>query len=224
MNSVAAVVRVPKGFNAAFTLVELLVVVAIISTISGFIVLEIGSYSHTTALEASGDLVTNLAAFARQTAMTKDTMTALVLPANQGTSGDYRSFAVLQYTPGQGWSQISRWQALPAGIVVDSSTDCTFLTNSPNPFPNLDGPPPQSNPPFTYQGAAITKVNGYAARIFIPNGGLSDSVSPTQIRLVEGFVRGGKAIYTHSDASGKPANYFDIVLLGVTGLAKTSRP
>ncbi|MDD5350585.1 MAG: hypothetical protein PHQ12_10275, partial [Chthoniobacteraceae bacterium] len=203
-------------------LVELLAVIAIIGMMSGAFSMAIG-YGRSTSLVAGGDLVTNLAAFARQTAMTKNTMTALVLPANQGTAGDYRSFAVVEYKPGFGWSQITSWQALPTGVVVDTSEECTFLTNSPNPFPNLDGPPRQSNPPFSYQGAAITNPAGYAARIFLPSGGLSDSESPAQIRLVEGSNQGGRTVYAHA-SGGKPANYFDVALLGATGLAKTSRP
>jgi hypothetical protein len=172
-------------------------------------------------------MVTHLTALARQTAISKSTLTALVMLADQGTPADFRAFTVLEYTAGQGWSQISKWEILPEGIVVDRNNfkECTFLENSPRSFPFLNGPPSQDNPPVFYKDVQVQEPQGYAARIFLPHGGLQNPEWPAQIRLVEGFIEGGQVVYTRrGDGPGQTANFYDVAIIGATGIAKVSRP
>ncbi len=210
----------------AFSLVEMLAALAIVSTLVAVAVPAVSSYGRSTALAAGGNMVANLAALARQTAIARNSMAALVLLGAQGTEEDFRAFTVAEYRPGQGWSQITDWKTLPTGIVVDPSPPLasTFLLNSPRPFPFLSGPPQQSNPPLVYQGRDVLDVPGYAARIFLPGGGLLNPQHPAQIRIVEGVLNHGLVTHTRRGAGGQPANYYDLTILGATGITKVFRP
>ena len=153
-------VRQSSRRSRGFSLIELLTVIGVIVILMAFIVPAVSNFGRATGLTSAGNMVTHLTALARQTAISKSTLTALVMLADQGTSddqgtsADYRAFTVLEYTAGAGWSQISKWEILPEGIVVDRSNlqDCTFLQNSPRVFPFLAGPPAQENPPGPLQG------------------------------------------------------------------------
>lgn len=213
--------------SRGFSLIELLTVIGVIVILMAFIVPAVSNFGRATGLTSAGNMVTHLTALARQTAISKSTLTALVMLGDQGTPADYRAFTVLEYTAGQGWSQISKWEILPEGIVVDRSNlqDCSFLQNSPRTFPFLAGPPTQENPPVVYKDEQVRDPEGYAARIFLPHGGLQNPEWPAQIRLVEGFVQGDEVVYTRrGDAPGQTANYYDVAIVGATGIAKVSRP
>lgn len=215
----------PKTFRAAFSLVELLAVIALVGIILGIVVPALSGMGRGTSLVTAGNMVNNMAGMARQHAMSRNTLTALLVLANQGTDADYRAVSVLEYKPGTGWSQVGGWEMLPVGITVDAgdTQECSFLLRSPNPFPFLSATN-QDNPPVTFQSLPIRSPDGYAARIFTPGGGLQNPAAPAQIRLVEGRVEGGAIRYTNRNDAGKPANYFDIAIVGATGATKTSRP
>ena len=215
----------PKTFRAAFSLVELLAVIALVGIILGIVVPALSGMGRGTSLVTAGNMVNNMAGLARQHAMSRNTLTALLVLANQGTDADYRAVSVLEYKPGTGWSQLGGWEMLPVGITVDAgdTQECSFLLRSPNPFPFLSATN-QDNPPVTFQSLPIRSPDGYAARIFTPGGGLQNPAAPAQIRLVEGRVEGGAIRYTNRNVAGKPANYFDIAIVGATGATKTSRP
>ena len=216
----------PSSRIRAVTLIELLSVMAVLVIVAGFLVPAVASLGRSTALVTGGNMVTNLANFARQSAVSKNTMTALVLLGGQGTPEDYRSFIVLEYIAGGGgWSPLSAWQTLPDGITVDfaDAANCTFYEKSPAAFPLLAGPPVQKNPPVTYKTAQVG-ASAFSARIYLPTGGLQSPEKPAQIRLVEGFAQGAQLVRTHPDGTGKSANYYDIAIVGATGTTKISRP
>ena len=217
----------PCRLSGAFSLVELIVVVAVIGIVTGFVVPAVSGMGRATALVTGGNMVANLTNQARQTAVAKNTMTALVLLGNQGTAEDYRTLTVLEYVPGGvGWSPLTGWQKLPDGIAVDTErADSTFLDHSPAfPQPQASGLEAPKNPPVFYQQQQVKDGDGYAARIFLPSGGLQNSQDPAQLRLVEGFVQNGRLVRTHRDSSGKSSNYYDLTIIGATGITKVSRP
>ena len=122
----------------AFSLIELIVVIAVLVSLLALVVPAVSGFGRSSALTRGGNLVTNLASLARQEAMTRNTMTALVLLRDQGSDADYRAFTVATYEPGLGWRQTTAWETLPTGVVVDrnieSSTDSelgSFVRKSP---------------------------------------------------------------------------------------------
>jgi len=211
--------------RSAFSLPELLTVIALLAIVMALVTPAVTGMGRASALAVGGNTVANLVTTARQRAISGNTMTALILLTDQGSDADYRALAVAEYTPGRGWSQVGKWEVLPVGISVDASnlTASSFLTHSPQPFPFINGIPKQENPPVLYLQESI-RENGYAARIFLPNGGLQNPEYAAQIRLVEGVTSEGQTQYTHTDGNGQPPNYYDVAIVGATGLAKINRP
>jgi len=210
-------------YRMAFTLVEMLAVLALASILMVAVTPALLGVVRGPALKRGGDMVRRLTEQARQTAMTKNTMTALVLLANAGTTDDYRAFTVLEYGLDTGWATTGAWERLPDGVLVDFTTvESSFLNNSPQPFPSLNVG--QTNPPVHYAHQTIPSPAGYAARIFLPTGGLKNAESSAQLRLVEGTREGSGMTYRRTGAGGVPTNYYDIAIVGVTGVAKVSRP
>jgi competence protein ComGC len=213
----------------AFSLGELLVVIAVIVVLTTLVVPAVSNFGRATSLVTGGNMVTNLAAYARQIAITKSTLTALILLGAQGTEDDYRTFTVLEYNATSGWSQATAWQKLPAGIVVDrtgetASADVengTFLKNSPTSFLAAPGQAQPPTPPVRYQGVQVKR---YAGRIFTASGALLNPEAPAQLRLVEGVIQDERTTYTRPGANGAPANYYSVALLGATGMARVDRP
>jgi len=217
----------PQLRTRAFSLIELLSVMAVLVIVAGFLVPAVASLGRSTALVTGGNMVTNLALFARQSALSKNTMTALVVLGNQGTAEDYRTVTVLEYVAGGGgWAPLTGWQTLPDGIVVDTDkASSTFLDHSPAfPQPQASGQTGQKNPPVFYRQQQVRDGDGYAARIFLPSGGLQNSQDPAQLRLVEGFIQGSQVVRTKRDSSGMSTNFYDLTIIGATGVTKVSRP
>ena len=207
--------------HRGFTLLELLVVMAVISILLG---VGIGSFSGTIrgmALTNAGNKVTMVFEAARQRAMAGNVLTAALLLTNAGTEEDGRAWTVLEYPEGgPTWIQIRDWEMLPNGISVDigngASTTETFITLT-KPFPFNGG---SSSAPISYRGKTLSQGQ-FAARIFLPSGGVLNANDASQLQVVEGTVTGGKTQY--SKATG-PDNYYRISLLTATGRTKVERP
>ncbi len=221
---------------AGFSLIELLTVVLIIGIIAGFVVPAVNGIGRGSQLTNAGNAVVDMMNLARQEAMTKNTMTAVVIMARQpsgqqvvGEDFSYRALTVVEYDAVAGWSQITQWEILPPGIVIDCNPDPTsspshssynsFLQNSPT-FPFLAHG--QLNPPVSFQGAQLNS-NAYAARIFMSNGALQNPEQPAQLRLVEGLYQGNGVIYTNRNGQ-QSGNSYDVAILGMTGTTKVTRP
>lgn len=227
----------PRRAIAGFSLIELMVVVLIIGILAGFVVPAVNGVGRSSSLVAAGNSVVDMVNFARQEAMTKNTMTALIVlgdqpnpptspSGQQDVSQDYRALTVVEYDPVAGWSQITAWEILPAGIIFDfkDQANSTFFANSPQTFPFISRFEGQQTPPVKFQGVQVQSGVGYAGRIFMPNGALQNPEQPAQLRLVEGFSQGGQLVYTHRGSQQAAANYYDVAIIGMTGIAKVNRP
>lgn len=204
-----------RFLRQGFSLVELITVVAIVGIITALVVPAVNGFGRSTALNSGGNMVANLAGLARQTAMSKNTLAALVVVTNLGTEQDYRAMTVAEYRDGI-WQQVTKWETLPTGIVVDTSSESTFLTNTPVPFPFKLG--------IVIGNRRLDDASTFAARIFLSNGSLQNADKAAQLRIVEGFRQGAGIAYTHRGTGNQPANYYDIAIIGTTGIAKISRP
>lgn len=208
---------------AAFTLVEMLAVIGVLAILvvaAGPAML--GGVRGSPLLQA-GNQVTALAASARQAAVTKQSMSALVLLTAAGTEQDYRAFTLMEFQEPSGWVQTQGWQELPPGVLVDpTTTQSTFLVNGPASFPGLRTG--QTQPPLKHLGRDLTPGSQYVARIFVPSGGLRNAQDPAQIRLVEGQLEGTKVRYSRPGSHAGTADFIDVAIIGVTGTTKTSRP
>ena len=219
----------PAGFHMkytsrpnGFTMIELMTVLALLMCLSTFTVISLRGTGGAAALTVGGNRIVGLVSQARQNSMTRNVMTALVLVTGQASpsQGDYRAAALLEYNAAEAspaWKQISQWEILPAGVVIDA--DSTFLSGNTNVSP-AQAPLPTTLP-AKFRGAAIAN---YAARVFLPNGGLYNPATSSKIQLVEGAVNGNSVTLTHCVTGGSAADFYNIAIVGITGRSKIERP
>lgn len=219
----------PLHKKDAFTLIELVMAIAIMAMVSAFTIPAIKALGSSSQLNASGCAASNLFTAARQNSISNHVLTAVVVLTAPGSprGGDaaYRVFTMLQIaqrpdgaTPTTSdWRQVGKWEVLPMGVVIDSSSNAstgltysTFLT-SPTVIPAL--------PTLRYQDTSYTPGTGYAYQIFTPSGGLMNTTSSgnTTLVLAQGFYSG--TTLTHTGGNNK----FSFTFNNATGAAKITR-
>lgn len=211
--------RYSPASRAGFSLIEMMVVISIIATVSVAAFSGLFGIGGGFKLSGSGNRVSNLALLARQNSLAKNAMTALVMIADSGTEGDFRAFRLYEIVPrtdGQplssaDWSPLGTWETTPDGVVVDS---CTFTLSSTAATPAL--------PQITYRDSVVAN---YQYVIFLPNGGLQGATSPS-VRLVQGYRSPGAQVttYTAAHQAGAALNYYQVSLLTASGRVKIDRP
>jgi len=191
----------PEERIGAFTLVELLMVIALIAVLIGLITMSITSIGRSQQLGLAGTTSVDLLNYARQLAKSENTLTRVALISQGAEAG--RVMTVLQYRrETDEWKQVDRWITMPEGFEMDLA--------------ELQEPPPNSVALFTVADPQITLKRSGAdvqARVleFLPSG--RPHVSGN-VPLV-GTIRG-----THSD--GK--NFYRIVVNPSTGIPVARRP
>jgi len=213
----------PISYRQAFSLVEILTVLAITSILT---ILAVSSVSalRSTALTASGNQMVGVFAMARQNSISQDAYTAIVIKSN-GT-GAYSAYCLLQLTrQGDGtlgaWTAITPWHNLGQGIVFESGQANDTFTSSSIALPEAL---PAS---FPFQGQSIDLTATSVYQCYQPDGTLMGSQSPAlRLRLIEGHVDSSSGAFTYQGAtvSGQEVSYYDLVLVGNTGVTKIERP
>lgn len=198
----------------AFSLVELLTVVAIIAVLMTVTAPGIGSIMKARNLNRGGNLVVDLTQQARQNAMTKNAMTALVLVNGSGNEKwNNRAFILMELLPGgTAWTAASRWYDLPEGVILDASESARFLQS------------PLLAVPIGSLSRAGTAISGsqYVYQVFLPEGQLSQSgvtnSQPPSLHLIEGVMSGASLVRMSQ------GNYYEVIINQFTGLTSVVRP
>lgn len=210
--------RPPRVYLRAFSLVELLVVVAIMSVLMGLGVSSLNLW-RAQALSSAGNRIADLVALARQNSVGKNTYTAIAIKTQNESA--YSAVCLLEYarsddgSPGQ-WKVLTPWSTLKDGVVFTPDASNTFLSSNgtlPDNFPAQ----------IPYRGQAAN-VSSMAVQVYQPDGTLSAG-QMLRLRLVEGVANasGNAVTLTHPAASGQPANYYDIVVVRDSGQVKVER-
>jgi prepilin-type N-terminal cleavage/methylation domain-containing protein len=193
---------------SGFSMVELLVVLAIGLILATLSFLSIGGVSGSRALVSGGNQVVDLVNEARQNSISKGTLTALIMVSSSGNSQlDNRAFILANLVSSGttlAWTPISKWEILPQGVVV--STSLSSFTNPSTAPSNIS-----SLFSLQCQGTSIAST-AVLYEVFFPDGHLlpnSASTTPV-IYLVLGVQPGG--------------NYYEITLNPYTGIPKVDRP
>ncbi len=196
---------------------ELLIIVALIGTLTSLSVVSMRGNSSALNLQTSGVQCANLLESARGTAILRRIPVAVALmPAEANMPA---ALTVLAYQPDSSrWVQISNWEKLSYGVVMDPSfepaSNSALPGNSPVISPAL--------PSLTRDGSTYApgKSDGYAYLVFMPSGALyQDNSNPGMLRLALGTVEEGTVRLTNGTA-----NYFNLFVNPSTGRVKIARP
>lgn len=147
----------------AFSLLELVSVLAILATLTAFSAWSLPGYLHTTKLHQATATLVQLSEMARQNAMTHNSPAALAIRTS-GPNGrsDYRALSILSYdTAAETWKPLIEWTQLPEGVSVSAQPEeSTFLQDAPEFSGNLL---------LSYQGVQVTPAE-LCVRIYTPTG------------------------------------------------------
>lgn len=199
----------------AFSLVELLVVVALMGVLLSLGVTSIQSVASAGKVSSAGSSVMGLLEAARENAILKRQPTAVVMLLNGGDSAR-RAFSAFEHQTNKTWKQVSRWETLPEGIVVDDQADTNNLAaafSTPT-SPTLDS----ALPPITYRGGTYQPRSGYAYLIFLADGSLYQSGN-CALKLVEGSVNG-----TTVQRKNGSTKDLQVLINDATGRSRVLRP
>ena len=195
--------------NSAFSLVELLVVMAIIGMMVGLSALAV-SGMRAPAVQHAADQVMSGLSLARQIAITKNTQAALLIADKTSTgfptNGPYRHWSVVYSNKGSSgnWTIAKDWEELPNGAVFGELLGSSYNPLNINPYSITPGSSVTSsqilpNTTFTVfkdtnnTPAIITSTSIPSVR-FASDGAATGSA--WAIRLLPGTAMGGNATIT----------------------------
>jgi prepilin-type N-terminal cleavage/methylation domain-containing protein len=178
-----------KSKTAAFSLVELLVVVAIIAIMMGILGLSIQGFSSS-SLQTAASQVSSGLSLARQIAITKNTRTAFVFATNTNGSGmppePYKYWSVIASNRDTGnWDRVKDWESLPEGVVflqgLHLASSPAYSPLNANPMPNTP-----AGTPFNPTDFFLPVQTNFQGLPFTPMG--SSTNTHNGIRLAQGSV------------------------------------
>jgi len=192
--------------SRAFTLLEMLIVLAIAIVLFSFIAPAVTSISQGNALTRGGQNITDTLLLAVEEAMTRNRameVRLIRIPSDSGESLAYRGVQVWGAKESSGtFTSLTPIMRLPRGVVIAESLLLSPLLQSPNAL------------------SGKVAVNGverdYTAFVILANGSLKGG-QPAQSYLT---------VLLEKDAGtdSAPSNYFSIYLNPATGKVRTFRP
>jgi len=218
-----------KRFSSGFSLTEVLVVLGIMSIVAAFATYGIPGLKSFAELNTACNQVANLVDLAKETAISKNEMTAVVVITDPTVARHNQILVAYELQPttdgspptSANWKQLTSFKMLPGGAVVDP-TSSTFTFNNSTDASPLAGVPATSFPAITFDNQ---KVSSFKYVVFTAGGSLL-SENPAIIRISPGVFPTGSSsvVYTGGTKSGAPLNYYNLTILAATGNVKIDRP
>lgn len=207
-------------FPRGFTLLEVLMVCAIIAILVGLTVPLVGQLGRAKSLTGAGNHMADLLAAARQNSMAKNCLTVLLIPAGEGQWDGCILYQLRPKVDGSApdqkdWEPASKWEKLPDGVTIDETTFVTDAQKSQLP----------AALPAIRRGDET--IHEYRFVTFMPRGTLFPKTVPQggnpYVRLVQGIRAGGRLIVEGAPNGATPANIYKIIVLSATGITKIER-
>lgn len=192
----------PKNTNSrAFSLIELLTVVAIVSLMMTIATPALMSSFRGSSVTHAGNKLADLATLARQTAASRNEITAVILTTKASASPtDKQSAILMEYDiASQTWKQAGNWIHLPESIVAAAET---ADADTPKKFDQNFAPPKRG-------GQVVDK---YTSLVFYPDGRMDNPADSPKVSV------------TYAQGTQNSPNHYDLVFNKETSAFRIVRP
>lgn len=205
---------------AAFTLLEMLIVMGIMLVVLAFSVPVITGLSKSNNLNSGARLVANLLTIARSEAINRRALIRFEVATTWPTSdyaSAYRKMTLFQHDVATATdTQITKWETLPVGISFQPTDPTVGNAN-----------PPAGGYFFALKQTSNLSVGGQPVTTayieFLPTGALNIDAgqSPVRMRVVPGFLPSAAAI---TPTLTSTSNWMDASIDSLVGRIALSRP
>jgi type II secretory pathway pseudopilin PulG len=204
------------------SLIELLVVVAILGILGVLTVINGPSLLSAGGLRAGSQLVADAVALARDTAITQNTSTIVVIR----TSGDqsWQRLTVFALDPESGqWNRIMAWKNIPQGAFIDQTYDPSAEPWSKKPIDLVRAHAAVPAPSQAIRDAdqVLTFGTDFLCIGFWPSGALI-SDNNLALRIVRGIRTGNT--FNAVGGNTAPTDWVKLIIEKNTGRSKELRP
>lgn len=204
--------------KAGFSLVELLVVVAVVVVITGLAVPAFNSISRSSGVALAGDMVMGQLALARQAALARNRPVEVRFYRIADPDGDgsmeYRALQLFEVLPDGNYTPLGRVERLPGRVIISETSGLSTLISSlADDTTNYGMPSPLPAIP------ALGSYTGLAFRI-LPNGSTDLPAFPAS---EESFHM---TLHTKTEPieNGRPINFVTVQIDPINGSLRSFRP
>ena len=202
--------RSPRSANRAFSLVELMVTVCILMVLMSASVPALLSSRRASELNSAGNLVADGVTTARQIALSKNTITTLIITTKPTTSVRQGMLLMEYDATTEQWKPIGNWIRLPiSASVVDMGGALRAAGN--------DKADKIATLSLKFDGRTLPSSD-YSALIFYPDGRMENGTSQTR-QLSTRYVTDDA-----TSSSRALPNFYDVVVNSSTSVFRIDRP
>lgn len=190
--------RFHQTASRAFSLIELLTVIGLVSLLTTLVTPALMSSHRASSLTNAGNRMADMASVARQTALSRNAIMALIISSKPATDSVARQAAIImQYDGVQNlWAPLGGWSRLPESISVqDNSPDKAAVTQLAALNLKVDG----------------QTLSDYTALVFYPDGRLKSSA-------------GARELNVQNTGETQAANFYKLVFNTDTSAFRVVRP
>jgi uncharacterized protein (TIGR02596 family) len=223
-----------KKSPSGFSLIELLVVCAILALVAGFTVPAASTALRGSQLTQGSQLLSDQIALARQTALTKNAAIEFRIykfadpeipgenPSNPAT-GKYRAFQTFEVLESGGAVPLGKIQRLPNTVIFNEKALSSVIERATADQAPMTGSP-ATDVTAPLLGGGVNQNYEWISFRFLPNGGTNLAPNDLWFLTLHGGSVDPISTIQVKDSKGAPINFFTLQIDPVSGTTKSYRP